>query len=390
VKGICIALLAGVVGCAFVQTVPAAEAAKFKENVLYAFGNLPDGEYPHRSVIDVKGTLYGTTYGGGTSNSGTIFSLSRATGAENVLYAFDGEQNGYPTASLISVKGTLYGTASGVDGLGGMVFSLDLNTGAEKTVYGFCSQPNCTDGEYPQSNLIDVKGKLYGTTYEGGNNNGTVFSINLKTGAEKVLHSFASGTDGAQPQAGLIDVNGTLYGTTTAGGGYGCGNDLGCGTVFSIDPNTGVETVLHSFGTGPDGVTPYAGLIDVNGTLYGTTVAGGAYGQGTVFVIDSNTGAEKVLYSFLGGTDGTNPFASLTDVKGTLYGTTSYGGAYGQGTAFSINLNTGAETVRHSFGSGTDGANPYDSLIDVKGTLFGTTESGGAYGHGIVFALKKR
>jgi uncharacterized repeat protein (TIGR03803 family) len=93
-----------------------------------------------------------------------------------------------------------------------------------------------------------------------------------------VLHSFGNGTDGSEPYAAaLTNVVGTLYGTTWQGGGYGGG------TVFSIDPSTGAEIILHSFGSGADGAKPYAELINVNGTLYGTTWQGGTYGGGTVF-----------------------------------------------------------------------------------------------------------
>jgi uncharacterized repeat protein (TIGR03803 family) len=164
---------------------------------------------------------------------------------------------------------------------------------------------------------------------------------------EKVLWSFGSGTDGTNPHAGLIDVSGTLYGTTAFGGGTGC-DGYGCGTVFSIDPDTGAETPVYSFCSRKDcrdGDYPYAGLIDVRGALYGTTSSGGTStgcdgsGCGTVFSIDPSTGAEAVLYSFFGGTDGANPNASLIDVKGTLYGTTYNGGAYGYGTVFSLTKN---------------------------------------------------
>jgi uncharacterized repeat protein (TIGR03803 family) len=103
-----------------------------------------------------------------------------------------------------------------------------------------------------------------------------------------VLYSFSGGTDGSFPTANLINVNGMLYGTTSFGGGYyGCGNSNGCGTVFSIDPKSGTEAVLHSFGSGSDGGSPVAGLINVNGMLYGTTASGGAQRHGTVFSISN-------------------------------------------------------------------------------------------------------
>jgi len=97
-----------------------------------------------------------------------------------------------------------------------------------------------------------------------------------------VLHSFGSGNDGRLPQAGLIVVGGLLYGTTSQGGGSGCGGG-GCGTVFSLDPNTGAETVLYSFQGAPlDGQWPN-GLTSVKNALYGTTIFGGASDHGTVF-----------------------------------------------------------------------------------------------------------
>lgn len=85
---------------------------------------------------------------------------------------------------------------------------------------------------------------------------------------------------GSKPsEAGLLAVGGTLYGTTSAGGANGKG-----GTVFSISPS-GSESILHSFGQGTDGADPLAGLINVKGTLYGTTSSGGTSGDGTVFAI---------------------------------------------------------------------------------------------------------
>ncbi|HEY1613841.1 MAG TPA: choice-of-anchor tandem repeat GloVer-containing protein [Rhizomicrobium sp.] len=81
---------------------------------------------------------------------------------------------------------------------------------------------------------------------------------------------------------------------------------------------------------------PAGGLIDVKGTLYGTTVFGGTYGDGTIFSLNPKTNAEAALWSFGNGTDGQNPESGLIDVKGALYGTTLFGGAYGSGTVFSV------------------------------------------------------
>ena len=96
-----------------------------------------------------------------------------------------------------------------------------------------------------------------------------------------MLHSFVgyAKSDGAYPLASLVNTNGTLYGTTSEGGAY-----HSSGTIFSVTTG-GNEKALHSFGEGTDGNDPNAGLIELSGTLYGTTSAGGTYGEGTVFVL---------------------------------------------------------------------------------------------------------
>jgi uncharacterized repeat protein (TIGR03803 family) len=175
--------------------------------------------------------------------------------------------------------------------------------------------------------LINVKGTLYGTTELGTpSDNGTVYRIST-TGVFKVVYTFTGSPDGSSPYAGLIKVNGKLYSTTTRGGR--CFGTFGCGTVYQIS-TSGAERVLHSFSYGSDGALPFAGLINVNGTLYGTTYYGGISDNGTVYSI-STGGVEKVLYSFAGGSDGANPAAALIDVNGKLYGTTTQGGGMGCG-----------------------------------------------------------
>jgi uncharacterized repeat protein (TIGR03803 family) len=365
--------------------------------VLYSFKSLPDGESPLASLIEVNGKLYGTTsQGGAYGGAGTVFSITTG-GAEKVLYNFGAVPDGNaPASSLVDVGGTLYGTteygganACGVRGCG-TVFSITTSR-TEQVLYSFASRP---DGDNPYAGLTYVAGTLYGTTrfggaygcgdYGNGSGCGTVYSIS-QSGEEKVLHSFNFGTDGHYPRASLIAVKSTLYGTTPVGPAHHYG------TVFSI-ATSGAESVLHTFKKekDPRGSWPLAALTDIKGTLYGTTSLGGAYacgtsgGCGTVFSI-TPSGTAKVLHSF-DGTDGDYPEASLVDVKGTFYGTTAFGGTHNRGIVFSITTG-GTEKVLHSFAGGSDGANPVASLIDVKGTLYGTTSAGGRTGYGTVFAL---
>jgi uncharacterized repeat protein (TIGR03803 family) len=201
----------------------------------------------------------------------------------------------------------------------------------------------------------------------------------------KVLHSFTPGVDGVVPIAALSpDSAGNLIGTTQFGGAYGYG------VVYRLSPK-GNETVIHSFAGPPlDGGYPQSGVVFSGDAYYGTTVNGGAQSVGAaslgaVYRVDGE-GNETVVYSFMGGTDGVFPIASLIhDSAGNLFGTTEGGGAYLQfGTVFKLDP-AGNETVLHSFGAG-DGAYPLGTLLlDPTGDLFGTALSGGLNDMGVVF-----
>jgi len=311
--------------------------------VLYSFCSqtgCTDGSEPYAGVIvDSAGNLYGTTVQGGADGQGTVFKLA-PDGTETVLHSF-------------------------------------------------CAQQYCADGEWPYAGLIaDSSGNLYGTTLPGGAaDDGAVFKI-AKKGKETVLHSFAV-ADGYRPYAGLIaDAQGNLYGTTTEGGA------ADYGTVFELATN-GTETVLYSFcgqSHCADGSGPEAGLImDSSGNLYGTTYEGGGYGDGTIFKLAPNA-METVLYSFCTSMpcrDSKLPYAALImDKSGNLYGTTT-GIPRDHGTVVKL-APDGTATVLHAFTGtlGSDGAEPYASLTeDAQGNLYGTTEEGGTHDYGTVFKV---
>jgi uncharacterized repeat protein (TIGR03803 family) len=309
-----------------------------EETILHSFGGRNDGVQPFAPLIDVNGTLYGTTSVGGLSDAGTVFSITPA-GNEKVLYSFSpGALDGsMPYAGLIDVKGTLYGTTSqgGDHTCGGIscgtVFSI-TTSGTEKVLYSFGRQAtsrNGNDGSYPVAELREVSGLLYGTTSQGGKyGRGTVFDITIY-GGESVLYSFGTRRffDGTDPSSALINVNGTLYGTTVNGGAY---DDSG--TVLSITTG-GREKVIHSF-SGSDGSWPYEGLIDVRGALYGTTSRGGVNNAGTVFSM-TTSGKENLLHSF-GNGSGKHPVAELLELGGRLYGTTYGVTARRSGNVFSL------------------------------------------------------
>jgi uncharacterized repeat protein (TIGR03803 family) len=397
-KNVCFALV--IVLC--VSTALSAKAQNL--NVLYTFTGGADGGSPVGGLIrDAEGNTYGTTCCDGAHGAGTVFMLDKA-GKETVLHSFTGGEDGdQPYASLVrDAEGNLFGTTywGGVStecngGFGcGVVFKLD-KSGKETVLHSFTGTGG--DGANPYDGLVqDAKGNLYGTTEFGGGSSacsggcGVIFGVNTAR-KETVLHRFSGGMDGAGPLAGLVvDAEGNLYGTAQYGGALGAGN------VFMVD-KARKETVLYSFSGGTDGGQPLLGYLvrDAKGNLYGTTTFGGTYGQGTVFKLD-RAHNETVLHSFSGGTDGSYPYAGLVlDAEGNLYGTTNQGGASGYGTVFMLD-EAGNETLLHTFtGTGGDGAYPYDDLVrSANGNLYGTTFSGGTnanvcleVGCGIVFTL---
>jgi uncharacterized repeat protein (TIGR03803 family) len=314
------------------------------------------------------------------------------------LHSFNGTDGAGPQTVLVqTTNGELYGTTlqGGANGYG-TVFKI-TPSGTLTTLYSFCSQNGCADGQNPWAGLVQAtNGDLYGTTQGGGaNGHGTVFRI-TPGGAVTTLYSFCAESacaDGAEPEAGLIQaINGDLYGMTSSGG-----DPSGSfGTVFKITPG-GALTTLYIFAGNFAGVEPTAELIQAaNGDLYGTTYLGGVSGAGTIFRMTPG-GSLTTLYSFcsqINCADGENPIAGLVQAaNGDFYGTTELGGASGHGTVFKITPG-GSLTTLYSLCSQTncaDGGSPIARLVQAtNGDLYGTaTYYGGSNGGngGTVFRI---
>jgi uncharacterized repeat protein (TIGR03803 family) len=363
--------------------------------ILHSFsGGEPDGGEPMAGLLlGPTGNLFGTaSEGGGCATcDGTVFKLD-TSGTLTVLHSFEDAEGVDPQAGVIrGPSGELYGTTYLTNGNScqcGTVYKLYKGT---LTVLHTFSGP---DGSEPDAGLFrDAAGNLYGTTRIGGAfNHGTLFKLDT-TGTLTVLHSFGANVkrDGRAPYAGLVlDGSGNAYGTTFYGG------PSGEGTIYKLNLATGKYATLYSFPGPPGGASPAAGLIrDTAGNLYGTTYIGGNDNVGTIFKFDKRTSTVTVLYSFPwhgGGPEGAYPYGGLVrDSAGNLYGTTVMGGAYRDGTVFKLGT-TNTLTVLHSFKlsteGGGDGAFPFGSLVlDPAGNLFGTTQAGGAYGWGTIFKL---
>ncbi len=381
-----IALGAGVASSIFVLGLPLANAAT--ETVVYSFcgqNACADGSNPASPLIDINGKLYGTASGGGQFGQGTLFKFDPKTGSETVLYSFGSADDGVTANGLLNDNGTLYGTTdAGGTYDKGTVFSFDLKTNTETVLHSFGSSG---DGANPEMVVpIQWKGVLYGTTAWGGAYGvGTVFSIDPQSGTETVLHSFQNnGVDGWGPWTGLTAAHGMLYGVTDSGGTLiDCGAN-GCGTVYSVNPQNGDETVRYSFTNEGGNNTPFASLLSSKGLLYGTT-------QTWAFSFDPDTNVETVLK---GSGDAGGSYGALTNMHGTLYGTTPDGGENSCsrqtkcGDVFSVDLKTGTGGIVYSFqDNGSDGNTPYAGLVEVKGALYGTTTSGGTYNGGTIFKI---
>lgn len=228
---------------------------------LYNFcakANCSDGNEPYAALIQaLDGNFYGTTYAGGVKNNGTVFRVT-PSGKLITLHRFVGSDGAEPTGALVQASdGNIYGTTTQGGAYGhGAVFSLN-QSGIFTLLHSFCALSGCSDGDRPQSGLIQATdGNLYGTTFQGGVNGfGTVFSLN-PSGSITIIHSFDLHTDGGQLDGGLLqDTNGIFYGTTSAGG---AGNG---GTIFSIDMGLG----------------PFVGVLQASGRVGKT---GDVLGQG--------------------------------------------------------------------------------------------------------------
>lgn len=346
--------------------------------VIYDFTG-PNGEFPGSLTADASGNLYGVTQAGGSSNAGTVFKLSRSGSGWTLttLYDFKGGNDGY-------------------DPMARVVFGPD--------------------------------GALYGTTFFGGggpcNLNdegigcGTVFQLRPSATAchsqpcpwnETVLYRFAGSSDGAYPSAEpVFDQSGNLYGTTVAGGNQGTGctsgmEDVGCGTVYELQPSDGgwKEIQLYLFAGFPDGFWSYAAMtFDKDGNLYGTTRGGGTDNQGTVFELTPSGGGwiENELYQFTGMSDGAQPYSAVVfDNSGNLYGANTSDAFGPGGVAFQLTPSGGTWTLLtlYTFYSNF-GINfgPFanialDSSLNIYGTTYGSGMGCTMEGCGTVFELAR-
>ena len=412
----------------FASSAVCARAQTFK--TLYQFqGQDIDGAAPMGGVTLVGDTLFGTTSLGGNMLSGTLFSIGTDGTGYQVVHNFAGQTSdgAGPVAGLTLVGTVLYGTTfAGGRYDHGTVFSYDTARGAYTLIYSFVGGK---DGAQPRDKLVYIDGALFGTTTFGGRTGsgsaggcadgegcGTIFQIDLASGAETTLYRFlGGGADGNYPLGGLTLYHGILYGTAAFGGSTLCYGGSGCGTIFSYDPALqapGAYKQVYAFQGGiSDGAKPMGDLTEGDGVLYGNTEEGGGrgcvpIGCGTVFSFSPGSGSSAPIYQAFGKQAATGFFPDGTPkiyidqhssgtLRGFLFGLTMAGGDPSVpdpqpfGTLYQIDLKTHVHTILHAFDGFHDGAKPFGALA-VKGRmLFGVAHEGGTYDSGTIFMLQR-
>ncbi len=379
--------------------------------------NLPQGGcflrggMSRRSPLKLKDVARTTLLTLGTISLGLV-TVSAQT--FSVLHAFTNPANGTnqdganPMTGLSSLGNVLCGTTvNGGRFRAGTIFYLDANGSDFNPFRAFTNSP---DAGKPEADVVVLGNSFYGTSFGGGaHGTGTVFT-GQTNGTGPPVYSFAAlnadtatNALGGSPSAPIVLAGSTFYGTATAGGAYGNG------VVFSGFTNNSSVLALHTFtaidpvtGTNLDGATPWGGLVLSGDTLYGTTSAGGAGGNGTVYSLNTNGSGFNTLYSFGAmdpvtgtNTDGAVPMNSLVLSNGKLYGTASVGGFGDSGTIFSVLTNGSEFSALHHFTSvdfitrtNSDGANPQAALVLSGSTLYGTTPAGGVGAAGTIFSIR--
>lgn len=360
--------------------------AKAQFNKLYDFGtNTFDGSEPVADLLYFGNYLYGMTSYGGTQNLGTIFKIKPdGTGYLKIL-DFAGPTKGqYPTGSLVSDGTFLYGMTpdEGPQSSGyGTIFKVKPDGSGYSKIRSFVAASN---GSAPKGSLVFDGTFLYGMTWLGGaNSKGTIFKIKPDGTSYTTLLDFSGTATGSDPLGTLIYDGTFLYGMTTGGGS----SDFG--TLFKIKTDGSAYQKLLDFTGTLNGQYPNGALISDGTFLYGMTSNGGLFGQGTAFKIKQDgTGFMKLL-DFDCSTIGCSSNGSLISDGTFLYGMAVFGASNSKGNVFKIKTDGSGYLKLLDFDGVSNGQTPLGSLILVGNSLYGMTASGGANNIGVIFKQDK-
>jgi uncharacterized repeat protein (TIGR03803 family) len=383
--------------------------------VLLNFGEPnADGTGPYSGLVLNGGTLYGTTFTGSPSESGTLFKVNTDGTGYTHLVTFGILKPEYPHSGVTASGNTLYGTTTGFYWNGGSVYKVNADGSGYTTLKRFIRERHM-----PSSGVVVSGNSIYGTTSSSGSSSGVLFKLSTDGNGFTVVKDFVFGDGNGQYPSGYLVLNAdTLYGTTTQGG------SSGQGTVYKIHTDGTGYTVLKSFG-GTDGSYPFSGLILDNNTLYGASIdalyklnpdgsgfavifrlAQGMYVTppvvrgnalyatswfpGTsephkVFKINTDGTGYMVLKSFLPPENGAFYLPGLTVNGNWLYGSAIFDGITNYGMLFKLNTDGSSYSVLRNF-AGYDGADPLE-LESYGDLLYGITQRGGDFDRGTIFKI---
>ena len=366
---------------------------------IYSFAGGSDGWDSTLLTIGHGGVLFGATTNGGVHGFGTIFSLTPPASpggswTHTVLYNFQGGTDGEnpDTRLTIGTGGVLYGGTTYSATGSAEIYSLTppASPGGQWTLAVIAA----FGAEGPSSVALSPGGVLYGTVATSALC-GSAFALLPPASpggswTEQTVKNFECA--GSAPTIGLaIGAGLTLYGVNP-------GFITIPAEVFALAPpatpgGAWTETVLYTFVGIIDGPTDLA--IGGGGALYGTVSSnGGAVYSLTPPASPGGSWSQATLLEFPSSPrliSGVVPGPVTLGEDGTVFGTTQYGGASGAGTAYALKPPAspgGAWKLihLHTF-TGSDGKYPMGLAMGAGGVLYGVTREGGAYGHGTVFAL---
>lgn len=391
-----------IVLAAVALSIPLAASAQLHYRDLRTFGtDNPDGRTPSGpAILGQDGWLYGATREGGKWDKGIVYRAAADGSGHEILRDLGTTEGDAATPESALVMGSnqlLYGTtaAGGANGLG-TIYSISRDGSQYAVIHSFSGS---TDGSRPVAELlIGSDGLLYGTASVGGSwGGGTLFRMAPDGTGFTVLHHFGStGDDGKFPRYAVIELaDGFLYGTTDRGGAIGA---PGLGTIYRISRDGAAYTILRKFGgTSGSADIHLSGLAQAdNGKLFGTTTRGGDYDYGTLFRMSADGSDFETLHHFrftgTPGQDGAYPTGHMvSDGNGTLIGTTAAGGRNNGGTVYRISEDGTGYSVICSFnGSNHEVLGPVGLNRTADGTLYVTGSHGGIAhfpGHGGVARL---
>jgi len=200
-----------------------------------------------------------------------------------------------------------------------------------------------------------------------------------------VLRQFETQTsDGVEPGRLLLGQDGVLYGAAYEGG-Y-----PSQGTIFRVNPDGSAFRLLRRFSHTNEGEWAW-GLADgKDGYLYGTTLQGGALGGGTLYKISTDGSELTVLRNFREPEPNYSVLPDLIVAKdGVLYGVMRRGETATAGSVFKMNRDGSAFTNLHQFGTSPNGSWPNRLIEGSDGLLYGSTAGGGKNSAGVIYSMGK-